>query len=444
MATLSNNIARAIRDFDNIGTAIEDMGVEVPKGTPTSSYDQKIKEIEQGITPTGTINITENDNDIDVTQYATANVNVPQGVFPSGNLEITENNTYDVTEYEEVTVAVPQPSGKITLTENATDVDISEYATADIAVPQGVFPEGTYEISDNGTYDVINYANVDIDVPSDITVNEQYTVENDTLTRADITLNGEIVATIPDGVVTIGNHAFYQDHLITSISVPDSVANIENYAFVGCENFTEIVIPSSVAYVGETSFYDCINLSAITVSEDNLTYDSRSNCNAIIHTKLNMLVTGCKTTVIPDTITSIGVRAFAGCTSLTNINIPNNVIEIRERAFQGCTSLTNITIGDGVTRINNYMFTDCRSLISIAIGNSVTSIGDGVFTGCTHLESIIIPNSLASVQAGVFQPCYSLTDIYYIGTQEQWEAITGISDAGIPQSTTIHYNYTPE
>lgn len=386
MATLSNNIARAIRDFDDIETAIEDMGVEVPKGTPTSSYDQKIKEIEQGITPTGTINITENGNDIDVTQYATADVNVPQGVFP----------------------------------------------------------EGTLEISENGTYNITNYANVDIDVPSDITVNEQYTVENDTLMRADITLSGEIVATIPDGVVTIGSHAFYQDHLITSISVPDSVVNIENYAFVECENFTEIVIPSSVVYAGETSFYGCIDLSVITVSEDNLTYDSRSNCNAIIHTKLNMLVTGCKTTVIPDSVTTIGVRAFAGCTGLTNINIPNNVIEIRERAFQGCTNLTTITIGDGVTHINNSMFTDCRSLISIIMGNSVTSIGDWVFEGCTNLESIIIPNSLASVQVGIFRPCYSLTDIYYAGTQEQWESITGISDAGIPQSTTIHYNYTPE
>lgn len=166
MATLSNNIARAIRDFDSIETAIEEKGVEVPKGTPTSSYDQKIKEIEQGITPTGTINITENDNDIDVTQYATANVNVPQGVFPSGNLEITENNTYDVTEYEEVTVAVPQPSGKITLTENATDVDISEYATADIAVPQGVFPEGTINITENGSHDVSSYESANVNVVS--------------------------------------------------------------------------------------------------------------------------------------------------------------------------------------------------------------------------------------------------------------------------------------
>lgn len=86
-----------------------------------------------GVTPTGEIDITEN-GEVDVSQYAAANVNVPQGVFPTGTKNITENGTSDVTNYASVNVAVPQPSGKVTITQNGTDINISEYASADVDV----------------------------------------------------------------------------------------------------------------------------------------------------------------------------------------------------------------------------------------------------------------------------------------------------------------------
>lgn len=131
MATLSQNVTRAIQDFDDIKDAIEDKGVEVPESTPTSQYAQKIREIEQGITPSGTIDINENGNNIDVTQYATANVNVPQ---PSGEKYITANGLYDVTQYAEARVNLPEPGGTISITENGTGIDVAQYAAADVNV----------------------------------------------------------------------------------------------------------------------------------------------------------------------------------------------------------------------------------------------------------------------------------------------------------------------
>lgn len=111
------------------------------------------------ITPAGKLDITENGEGIDVAQYATADVAVPQ---PEGNVELTENGTnIDIAQYATATVAVPQPDGNVELTENGTNIDIAQYATATVAVPQ---PTGTFSITENGDYDITNYASVSVSV----------------------------------------------------------------------------------------------------------------------------------------------------------------------------------------------------------------------------------------------------------------------------------------
>ncbi len=87
-------------------------------------------------------------------------------------------------------------------------------------------------------------------------------------------------------------------------------------------------------------------------------------------------------------VTTIGVDAFYGCTSLTEIIIPDSVTTIGDLAFYGCTSLTEIIIPDGVTAIGSNAFSHCSSLTEITIGNSVTEIGDWAFANCTSLAAI--------------------------------------------------------
>ena len=220
--------------------------------------------------------------------------------------------------------------------------------------------------------------------------------------------------TIGDGVTTIGNYAFRDCASLTSVTIPNSVTSIGDYAFYYCTGLTSITIGDGVSTIGGYAF-SCSGLTSIVVSGDNPVYDSRNNCNAIIETASNTLIAGCKNTVIPNNVTSIGSSAFAQCSGLTSITIPDSVTSIGSSAFSSCTSLTSITIGDGVTTIGNYAFRDCASLTSVTIPNSVTSIGDYAFYYCTGLTSITIPDSVTSIGSNAFCDCSGLTSIVVSG-----------------------------
>ena len=212
-------------------------------------------------------------------------------------------------------------------------------------------------------------------------------------------------------VTTIGVEAFYCCNGLTSITIPNSVTTIGNSAFYSCDGLTSITIPNSVTTIGVEAFSNCGSLTSIVVAEDNTIYDSREDCNAIIETATNTLIRGCKNTVIHNSVTTIGERAFDNCRYLTSIVIPNSVTTIGNCAFQSCTSLTNITIPNSVTTIGGWAFFSCYGLTSVTIGNSVTTIGKSAFYNCKNLTSITIPNSVTTIGDYAFSSCESLTSV---------------------------------
>ena len=182
--------------------------------------------------------------------------------------------------------------------------------------------------------------------------------------------------TIPKSVTNISNDAFRYCRSLTSIKVdkdnktydsrdncnaiietetnklvlgckntiiPSSVTKIGYYAFYGCSGLTSLTIPNSVTEVDGLAFYGS-GLTSIKVDETNKIFDSRDNCNAIIETETNKLVLGCKNTIIPNSVTSIGDDAFYGCSGLTSVTIPNSVTSIGESAFGYCSGLTSVTV----------------------------------------------------------------------------------------------------
>ena len=132
---------------------------------------------------------------------------------------------------------------------------------------------------------------------------------------------------IPSSVTRIEDYAFANCYSLSSVTISKGVKEIDYGIFDCCTSLTSINIPSSVTSIEDAAFMN-LGLTSITVASENTIYDSRNNCNAIIETSSNTLIAGCGNTVIPESVTSIGVSAFQNCTNLTSITIPKNVTEI--------------------------------------------------------------------------------------------------------------------
>ena len=256
--------------------------------------------------------------------------------------------------------------------------------------------------------------------------------------------------TIPNSVTEIGERAFMDCSGLTSVTIGSSVMTIGYSAFSGCRRLTNVTIPNSVTEIGELAFYGCSGLTSIEVANGNTKYDSRNNCNAIIETTSNMLIAGCQSTTIPNSVTSIGSYAFYGCSGLTSVDIPNSVTTIGNSAFYGCSGLTNVTIGNSVTTIGGSAFQGCSGLTSVTIPNSVNSIGNEAFQGCNALDTLNFnPVSCAiSITTASLGPFYNL-NISTINIGDNVEKIpsylayglTKLANVTIPNSVTSIGSY---
>lgn len=215
---------------------------------------------------------------------------------------------------------------------------------------------------------------------------------------------------IPDKVVSIGASAFWECSGLVNVTIPSSVTSIGGAAFYGCRNFTEIVIPGSVTSIGYNVFSSCPNLASIVVDGENTMYDSRNYCNAIIETATNTLISGCKNTSIPNSVTSIGDYAFYYCSNLTSLEIPNSVESIGDNAFAYCSKLADVNIPSSLISIGSCSFDYCPWITNIELPNTLTSIGFAAFRECLGLTKIVIPNSVVSIGAEAFAKCKNITD----------------------------------
>ncbi len=300
---------------------------------------------------------------------------------------------------------------------------------------------------------------------------------------------GELI--IPDSiygvpVVEIGEMAFYDCKLITSIKIPNSVTTINESSFNYCESLRTIEIPDSVTTIVNNPFLACYKLESINVSSGNPEFSSQ---NGILFNKdLSTLI--CRpagkdgesytipnsvTTIgkaafqdctakyieLPNSIRSIGEVAFAYCLELTNIKIPASVKSIEKELFATCPNLQNITVHpknlnyvsvDGilfnkdlgalitypakkletsytipssVNRIESQAFRNCELLEYLEIADSVTFIGHAAFKNCSSLTTVNIPKSVSRLSSP-FVDCKKLHTITVSEENENFTSLDGV------------------
>jgi hypothetical protein len=262
-------------------------------------------------------------------------------------------------------------------------------------------------------------------------------------------------AIIPDGVTSIGEHAFSWCSNLTSITIPNSVTRIGNYAFFYCSNLTDVIIPNSVTTIGERVFDGCDDLDTIVVPDsvvniakhafdtfdrdkfaeeqtsicefyedwnpdecqkklDAMSEEDYTYCDIIIRANPDSyIVQYAKENRIEYTVD--GSFIMKGSTLVRYVGtkgdvvVPDGVTCISEYVFSFDSDITSITIPGSVMKIGTCAFNPCSSLTSVTIGNGVTSIGYKAFCGCSNLTVITIPNSVTSIGDDAFRGCKNLT-----------------------------------
>ena len=247
----------------------------------------------------------------------------------------------------------------------------------------------------------------------------------------------------PDGLVYAGKVAYYYKGKMpvnTAITLESGTLGIAKYAFSGCSGLTSVTIPNSVISVGLSPFENCSELTSVVVESDNPVYDSRDNCNAIIETSTNTLIAGCKKSIIPISVISIGNSAFHFCKGLTSITIPKNVTSIGERAFTTNMLVSLIvesenTVYDSRDNCNAIIETSTNTLIvgcqNTKIPNSVVHIGSDAFYNCNGLKNIIIPEGVKTIDRNAFSSCFGLEGV------ELPSSLTNIGYAAFRQCTKM-------
>ena len=223
--------------------------------------------------------------------------------------------------------------------------------------------------------------------------------------------------TIPTGVTSIGNSAFEECTSLTALTVPDSVTSIEEEAFLGCTKLNDLRLPDTLTNIGRN------------ILQDTPYYTNAANWMSgvfyyggyLLGTKSDSVSGAC---VIKDGTVGTADFAFLGCTGLTYAVIPDSVKFLGKSAFESCQRLSYVSLGSGLTELADDAFGTCESLTEIVIPANITKIGIRTFCNCTCLKTVTLTDSVTEIGNMAFLWCPNLSEVFFYGTQAQWEQIT--------------------
>ena len=201
--------------------------------------------------------------------------------------------------------------------------------------------------------------------------------------------------TVGDNVESLPDYFLPDNTLITKIELPDGILAVGDSAFNGCTSLAQITNADDLKTIGQDAFTDTPWFTAY-LKQDGLIY-----LGSILYVYNGDMPADTQITVKEGT-TAIANGAFNKQSNLTSVVLPNGLTSIGDRAFAG-TSLTQVTIPASVTDIGSEAFNDAKKLASVTFNEGLKTIGDSAFDGCSLLNTVALPNSLTSLGNNAFQ-----------------------------------------
>ena len=274
---------------------------------------------------------------------------------------------------------------------------------------------------------------------------------------------------ISDGVNEIGYQSFLGLDSVTYISIADSVEVIDKNAFALSEGITEVYLPDNLEVINEETFMGCVNLTNInmpsslkTIKRDAFT---GTNLNSVefpdsLETIEEYAFYGSNLSevTVSKSMTSVGLDAFANCINLKKINVTdleafceivyygqpaNEFLAYGADLYVNGVLSRNLTIPNTVSKLSIAAFAGYKNLNSVVLSESLTEVNGYSFGDCTGLKTVTIPNSITKIAEYAFYNCDNLTDVYYNGTEEEWNEISMGSDNTCLTDATIHFKIPP-
>ncbi len=226
---------------------------------------------------------------------------------------------------------------------------------------------------------------------------------------------------IPVGV-SVCSGAFARCEALKTVVLPYDLTDIPSTAFINCTSLENVTLPLRLTTVGDSAFSGCRSLTSISFPSSLQSIGGNAFCN-----------TGLTEITLPSTLQSIGQSAFAG-TSLTEITVPPSVKSIGFRAFAG-TALTEITLSE-TTTYGESVFYSCKKLVRVTAPKGVTALPNRLFEACDALTELVLPAEAIEDVGQYTKIITNLQRIYFIGTEEEWNAKLP-SDFVLPAGVTV-------
>ncbi|MCP4159718.1 MAG: leucine-rich repeat protein [Deltaproteobacteria bacterium] len=237
---------------------------------------------------------------------------------------------------------------------------------------------------------------------------------------------------IPNGITGISKNCFSNKKGLVSVTFPETLTDIGSLAFSNCISLSKIEFSSENININRNAFINCTSLKHIALADGN-TYELIKNLSetsdestphiiSTIHSQIlnNFFVSGTtlikyrgneERVIVPDHVTVIGEKAFAGNEVIDKVILPDSIREIREDAFSDCLLLQNIDVPKGLTSLGKSAFENCVKLIRIDLPESLTTIEKSAFNRCRKLKDVQFGSNIKEIDDLAFYSCSSLKNL---------------------------------